>query len=238
MSGELSSGTWTEAVPGGGEVVHVRMCQLEVAGGPDAGQSRTLGAAAIRIGRAGADLVLNDKKVSGIHAEIRLEADGYRLRDLGSTNGTWLNGTRIVEVFLDPGATFQVGSTTIRFAPLTTSVPVPVWREHRLGDLVGQSVTMRRLFAAIDRVAASDATVLITGESGTGKELVAEAIHGCSPRRGGPLITVDCGAVPAHLFESQLFGHEKGAFTDAVATRLGAFEEAHRGTLFLDEIGE
>ena len=97
---------------------------------------------------------------------------------------------------------------------------------------------MRRLFALAGRVAASDVTVLIEGETGTGKDALCEAIHQASTRTGGPLIVVDCGAVPPNLFESELFGHEKGAFTGADRARAGAFEEADGGTLFLDEIGE
>jgi len=97
---------------------------------------------------------------------------------------------------------------------------------------------MRRLFALAGRVAASDVTVLIEGETGTGKDALAEAIHQASTRAAGPLIVVDCGAVPPNLFESELFGHERGAFTGADRARAGAFEEADGGTLFLDEVGE
>src|SRR2546430_5430766 len=97
---------------------------------------------------------------------------------------------------------------------------------------------MRELFTALEKVAPSDCTVLIQGESGTGKELLAEALHGASGRRGGPLVIFDCSAVAANLLESELFGHEKGAFTDAHSQRTGCLEEADGGTLFLDEIGE
>jgi two-component system response regulator AtoC len=109
---------------------------------------------------------------------------------------------------------------------------------HRLGDLVGRSPAMQEVFRAIERVARSTASVLVTGESGTGKELVARAIHALSPRQGGPFVAVNCGAIPHNLIESELFGHERGAFTDAAARRIGRFEAANGGTLFLDEIGE
>jgi Nif-specific regulatory protein len=104
--------------------------------------------------------------------------------------------------------------------------------------IIGSSTAMREVYAMIDRVAESDATVLIRGESGTGKELVASAIHRASRRKDGPFVAVNCAALPEGVVESELFGHEKGAFTDAVATRKGRFEMADGGTIFLDEIGE
>jgi two-component system, NtrC family, response regulator AtoC len=105
-------------------------------------------------------------------------------------------------------------------------------------ELVGDSIAMRAVYDMITRVASSDATVLVTGETGTGKELAARAIHRASPRSEGPLITLNCSAVPENLLESELFGHARGAFTDAKTERKGLFAEAHRGTLLLDEIGE
>jgi len=111
---------------------------------------------------------------------------------------------------------------------------------HRLGkhELVGGGPAMKKLLAQIDRVAASETRVCILGETGTGKELVARAIHEKSQRRENPFITLNCAAVPAELIESELFGHEKGAFTGAAAKHLGKFEQAEGGTLFLDEIGD
>jgi transcriptional regulator with PAS, ATPase and Fis domain len=108
----------------------------------------------------------------------------------------------------------------------------------RFGAMVGRSAPMRALFATLDKAAASDATVLLEGETGTGKEASAEAIHRSSGRRDGPFVVIDCGAIPAQLLESELFGSERGAYTGAVATRAGAFEAASGGTIFLDEIGE
>jgi DNA-binding NtrC family response regulator len=114
----------------------------------------------------------------------------------------------------------------------------PLSDATRFGSLVGGSRAMRATYALLERVAASDTTVLIEGETGTGKGRAAESIHRASPRGVGRFIVVDCGAMPATLLESELFGHEKGAFTGAEARRVGAFEEADGGTLFLDEIGE
>ncbi|MFN3680883.1 MAG: sigma-54-dependent transcriptional regulator [Nitrospira sp.] len=108
----------------------------------------------------------------------------------------------------------------------------------RFDQLVGKSESMQRIYGLVEMVADSDVTVLLTGESGTGKEVVARAIHHKSPRADHPFVTVNCGALPDNLFESELFGYEKGAFTGAVATKIGRFELAHRGTLLLDEIGE
>jgi len=109
---------------------------------------------------------------------------------------------------------------------------------YQFGKIIGKSASMQRIYQLIEKVAPSKATVLITGESGTGKELIARAIHFNSPRRDLPFISVNCGALPETLLESELFGHERGAFSGAVNLRKGRFELAHEGTLFLDEISE
>src|SRR5437762_3696572 len=105
-------------------------------------------------------------------------------------------------------------------------------------EIVRAGEAMRRVMAQVERVAASESRICIMGETGTGKELVARTIHEKSPRRSGPFVTLNCAAVPAELIESELFGHEKGAFTGAAGRHLGKFEQAQRGTLFLDEIGD
>jgi len=120
-------------------------------------------------------------------------------------------------------------------AEQSAATPAGKKRYHRL---VGESEAVRRVFGLIQRVAPTDATVLILGENGTGKELVAHATHQASRRRAGPFIPIQCGAIPETLLESELFGHERGAFTDAHRTREGKFEVADKGTIFLDEIGE
>jgi two-component system, NtrC family, response regulator HydG len=111
-------------------------------------------------------------------------------------------------------------------------------REHDPHGLVGRSEPMRRVLDQVRKVAPTDATVLVLGESGTGKELVARAVHAASGRGEKPFVSVSCAAIPEGLLESELFGHEKGAFTGAVRRKLGRFELAHEGTLFLDEVGE
>ncbi len=109
-------------------------------------------------------------------------------------------------------------------------------KKYRVNNLVGKSRPMQNVFELIERVAPLNSTVLIYGETGTGKEMVARAIHHNSPRSSGPIITVDCGSLTETLLESELFGHEKGAFTGALTTKKGKFEQAHNGTIFLDEV--
>jgi PAS domain S-box-containing protein len=109
---------------------------------------------------------------------------------------------------------------------------------HKFGAIVGESAALKKALYLVERVATTGATVLILGETGTGKELFARAVHDLSPRKDGPFVKVDCGAIPAGLIESELFGHEKGAFTDAIKRRAGRFELADGGTIFLDEIGD
>jgi len=110
--------------------------------------------------------------------------------------------------------------------------------QYNFTNIIGQSREIRAVFDLMERVASTDATVLVQGESGTGKELIVRAIHHASPRTNGPFVALNCGAIPQNLVESRLFGHEKGAFTDAKFDRIGAFEQAEKGTLFLDEISE
>jgi two-component system response regulator AtoC len=113
-----------------------------------------------------------------------------------------------------------------------------IQERYSFANMIGRSPAMQEIFATIGKVTEYKTTVLITGESGTGKELIARAIHYHSPRAQNPLVTVNCGAIPESLLESELFGHRKGAFTDAIRDKRGLFEEAHSGSIFLDEIGE
>jgi len=235
---DLETPTWVTSYQGLPRTVNVRRCRLEVVAGVDQGKVIELAAPQIQIGRLGADLNLSDGKVSSLHCELRMTPEGYRLRDLGSTNGTYVKGVRIVDGFIAPGATIQVGKSAIVFSPLDDAVAMPLWNEARFHNLIGGSAVMRHLFELINRFAQSDATVLIQAETGAGKELVADAIHQASPRRNEPFVVLDCSAIPEQLFEAQLFGHEVGAFTGAVKSTAGVFELAHGGTLFLDEIGE
>ncbi|HWO18155.1 MAG TPA: sigma 54-interacting transcriptional regulator [Kofleriaceae bacterium] len=184
------------------------------------------------------DLCLNEPTVSRQHCEIALTGDGYAIRDLASTNGTFVGDVRIKEVVVDRETKLRVGDALLRLVPSGDTVELPLSVHTSFGPLLGKSPAMRRLFESLRKIAPTDATVLITGESGTGKEVAARAIHEASARARGPFVVVDCGALPGNLIESELFGHVRGSFTGAVKDRVGAFESASGGTVFLDEIGE
>lgn len=188
--------------------------------------------------RADSDVVIADDTVSGRHCEFVKKGSHLILRDLGSTNGTWLKGAKISEVPLTDPAEITIGTTHVRLSWEEQEESVKPSGEDRLMNLVGASEPMRRLYTKIQRVAPTDLTVLIQGETGSGKELVARAIHDLSLRAPKPFVALNCGAISQNLIESELFGHERGAFTGAVGRHPGAFEQALGGTLFLDELGE
>src|SRR5262244_916360 len=226
---------------GSGQPQHtlVRRVHLAVLSGPDAGRTYDSTRERVVIGtHASADLALSDRTVSRFHCELFMDEGQVRIRDLRSRNGTRIDGIPVLDAYLPPGATLLLGGTKIKFDPQSDMVKIPLSERSRFGILVGQSIPMRAIFATLERAAIKDVTVLIEGETGTGKEAAAESIHRESPRRDAPFVVVDCGAIPSDLLESELFGHERGAFTGAVSEREGAFEAAHGGTIFLDEIGE
>ncbi|HYO59191.1 sigma 54-interacting transcriptional regulator [Archangium sp.] len=218
----------------------LRKCRIQVSAGPDEGKSLVSDKERLRCGAHPTnDLVLaEDRTASRHHFEIINTERGWLLVDLNSTNGTFLDGRRIERAYLSSGSQVRAGSSTLTFAPIDEEVTVEPDREGELGGLVGQSVKMRQVFALIKKIAPMDVSVIIGGETGTGKELVARAIHELSGRKKGPMVVLDCGAIPPNLIESELFGHEKGSFTGAMTARSGAFERAHEGTIFLDELGE
>jgi len=214
--------------------------KLQVVDGPDFGAELVLQRGTYRVGKdEDCDLVLHDASVSRTHLLIAVLEGGARLTDNQSTNGTTCDGTRFSVVEAKPGAEISLGRTVLRLVPAETRASVrPPSERTSFGELLGQSLPMRQVFALLERLAQVDSDVLIRGETGTGKELCAEALHAQGPRAKGPFVICDLAGVAPALIESELFGHVRGAFTGAISDRAGAFEQAHHGVLFLDEVGE
>jgi transcriptional regulator with GAF, ATPase, and Fis domain len=215
---------------------------LTVLEGPDSGKTHTLDGSQpsrLLVGQSPAcELRLTDSTVSRRHAAFEVTDNELRFSDLGSTNRSYIGGVAVVDAYLSGGEVLRLGKTTIRVERLEGSREVPVAGASRFGRVVGASLEMRRLYPLCQRIAASQIPVIIEGETGTGKEVLAESLHEAGPRASGPFMVFDCTAVPPSLVEAELFGHERGAFTGAVTTRRGIFEQAHGGTLFIDEIGD
>ncbi len=225
-----------EATPA---TVNLRRCKLVVIKGAQRGTEFVIAADVIRVGKAPEnDLVLADETVSRVHFEIVRDAKGYLVRDMRSTNGTFLDSAEVKEAYMRAGSVVKAGEVELKFTPFEERIEILPSEKEALGEMVGKSPAMREIFGLIEKIAPTDATVLIEGETGTGKDMVARTLHLLSPRADKPFIVVDCGAVAGTLIESELFGHEKGAFTGASAARQGAFELAAGGTIFLDELGE
>lgn len=184
------------------------------------------------------DLVLSHPSVSQFHCRLEFKNNAFLLTDLSSTNGTFIESKKIIQTWLADDAEILVGQTPIRFRLKKKTSPLKKDQHHRFFGMVSKSEKMQRVFSWAEIAAPTEAPIFIQGETGTGKELLARALHDLSDRFEHPLITINCASLPANLIESELFGHEKGAFTNASETRIGAFEAAHEGSLFLDEIGE
>ena len=258
------------------------MCgKLVVLAGPLCGEAFPIEGPGLTIGRDTAtQLSIPDRLMSRRHCEVQTVDGGFVLRDLGSSNGTFVNGIPIRERMLQHGDRVRVGDSVLLFLDRqeghqtgstgealtegaiedrTTRIPrslpprvnpepespVAIMAEVLAGrvtlqahDMVGESAPMRAVYERIRKVAPSDCTVLVLGETGTGKEIAARAIHQNSPRARCPFVAVNCAALTETLLESELFGHEKGAFTGAVGLKKGRLEVADGGTVFLDEIGE
>ena len=183
-----------------------------------------------------ADVRVRDRTVSSKHCEIAVVGSKVAVRDLGSTNGTFVGGARVKEAWGTEGTTIAIGQTTLVCVALDEEDEDDV--AEPLPGLAGSSKAMRRLAAQVRRLAQLSSPVLVAGETGVGKELVARALHTEGPRASEAFVAMNVAALPRELVESELFGHERGAFTGAVSRRVGAFIEAEGGTLFLDEIGE
>jgi DNA-binding NtrC family response regulator len=209
----------------------------------DAGARRlTLAQSRVVVGSSGkADVVVADATVSGKHLALTVERGGVTIEDLGSKNGTFVGGARVREARSDAGATIVLGRSTITLRPVRSDDDGGDERGEEsapLHGVAGGSIAMRRIAARVKRFASHALPVLVTGETGTGKELVARALHAEGARASGAFVALNVASLPRELVESELFGHERGAFTGAVSRRVGAFVEADAGTLFLDEIGD
>jgi DNA-binding NtrC family response regulator len=199
----------------------------------------------LRIGRHPAnDLTLPDEEISRFHLTVE-RREGVTWVVDRSRNGTTVNGRRIREAPLKSGDRIGLGSWSVVFGEdagwgdgETVARGRAGSREPSLCGMMGGSASMLRVFEKVRKVAPTPATVLILGETGSGKELAARAVHELSTRSRRPFVPLNCGAISPQLIESELFGHEKGAFTGAMNRHHGAFEQAQGGTLFLDEIGE
>ena len=176
-------------------------------------------------------IALTDRAVSRYHCRIEPSAGGCAVRDLGSTNGTFVDGVRVKRQELRPGALLRVGRTELRAVDRGGA-------DGGSPDFVVASPEMLSLMASVDRFARLPWPALIQGETGVGKEHIARALHERGPRSAGPFVALNGGGLPRELIESELFGHERGAFTGAQSARRGAFEQAREGTLFLDEVAE
>ena len=254
--------------------------KLVVLAGPRCGETFSIDAAETTIGRdATSQLSIPDHLISRRHCAVELSEDCCTLRDLGSSNGTYVNGMPVRERTLTHGDRIRAGDSVLLFLKADSAesvhraeslraadertqriarvdpndrppdppanAPDAIVAEVLAGrmtlqahDMVGESAPMRAVYECIRKVAPRDSTLLICGETGTGKELAARAVHQNSPRASRPFVAVNCAALTESLLESELFGHEKGAFTGAVVLKKGKFEVADGGTIFLDEIGE
>ena len=249
--------------------------KLVALAGPLCGETFGIGAGSTVIGRdASAQLSFPDHLMSRRHCVVATEESRFLLRDLGSSNGTYVNGIPVRERVLQHGDRIRAGDSVLLFLDADREDTAPPDRaaarddvtqriRHepvdaitddsqgailaevlagrialRAHDMVGDSLPMRSVYECIRKVAPSDCTVMICGETGTGKELAARAIHQNSARARRPFVALNCAALVESLLESELFGHEKGAFTGAVAQKKGKFEIADGGTIFLDEVAE
>jgi DNA-binding NtrC family response regulator len=214
---------------------------LRVIEGPDTGRELLIDDAQphrFYVGRSPAcDLLLSDPLVSRRHLAIEIIDGVVRASDVESTNGSTINGLTVGEVAIRGGETIRVGGTTLRVDP-SGAAPPPLSLDQSFGRVLGTSREMRRLYPLCRKLAQSTVPVLIEGETGTGKEVLAESIHESGPRHDKPFVVFDCTSVAPTLLESELFGHERGAFTGATESRAGVFEQANGGTLLIDEIGD
>jgi DNA-binding NtrC family response regulator len=229
----------TDVIPIGASSLAPEKMRLVVLSGPDAGKELMLEVGTYLVGKAPvAQLVLTDPAVSWEHLEIRVQAGSVMLRDLHSTNGSFFGGARFSTITVGAGAIVTIGQSELKLLPVSQQTGLLPSMSTRFGGLLGGSLSMRMVYALLERASATDVPILIEGETGTGKELAAEAIHASSPRAQGPFVVCDLAGVSRTLIESELYGHVRGSFTGADRDRTGAFEQADGGSIFIDELGE
>jgi DNA-binding NtrC family response regulator len=219
----------------------VRSAQLQLVAlsGPDRGRHFALSGGDFVVGTSpDAAIVLTDPAVSRRHLALHVHHGQVEVRDLGSRNGSYCGCVQFREISLAGGEVLRIGGSELKLVATPQRPEALPSERESFGALRGRSLPMRELYSLLERAAPSDATVLIEGETGAGKELCAEAIHRHSRRADGPFVVCDLGAATTGLFDSELFGHLRGAFTGASHDRAGIFERAHGGTLFLDEVGD
>jgi DNA-binding NtrC family response regulator len=215
---------------------------LTVVEGPDTGRQFPLDSSQpsrVLVGQGPAcNVRLTDREVSRRHLAIEFVGRRLRVSDQRSKNGTFVDGVAIVEAFLLGGELLRLGRTALSVEYHSEGGGAPLPAMTRFGRTIGASTEMRRVYPFCQRLAEVDIPAIIEGETGTGKEVLAESIHELGKRAEGPFVVFDCTAAPSELVESELFGHDRGAFTGAINTRRGVFERAHGGTLLIDEIGD
>ncbi len=217
-------------------IVLLRQCRLVVIKGETRGVEHVSTADVVRIGKAAEnDVVLPEETVSRVHCEVVRDARGWLLRDLGSTNGTFLDGAEIREAYIRSGSTITAGNVQIAFQTVDERIVIEPSTQDHFGALVGASRPMREVLGVLERLAATEVTLLVEGPAGAGKSLVAQEVHRHSRRAAAPLVRVECGAIAPVELEAELFGRERGAEGRA---RAGAFETAQGGTLCLAEVSE
>ncbi len=233
--------------PKGGKLPPSGRYRLLVIGDHDNRTLRLPPVGEVSLGRSdAADIQVSDPLMSRVHAVIGVGEGGLYVRDRGSSNGTVVRGDRIETDSTQPlsvGDTIELGSTVVIVQPEFARAeglepPPPAEIPEEPSEPVPLDDAMARIHKLGRRIARSQINVLLLGETGVGKEVMARAIHRQSPRIHGPFVGINCAAVSDSLFESELFGYEKGAFTGATQAKPGLIETAHRGTVFLDEVGE
>lgn len=232
------SGTQVFPAAEGPSLLTHRM-RLRAVSGPATGSEFEVRGSRLTVGsQPGNDVVIRDGKVSRRHFEIVSDEERYRIRDLGSTNGTKVDGVQVEAAVLAPGSLVAIGGSELRFEARQKWVRVGASPSDSFSHMTAMSALMGRVYELLARIAPTKLTCVLEGETGVGKEVLARAIVAESERNEKPFIVIDCGAIAGGVIEGELFGYEKGAFTDATRARAGAFELGNGGTVFLDEIGE